>query len=42
MAALRNRLSSKLEDKVNTYTENMSDEELFSFAEYQEDLNKIL
>ena len=37
MAALRNRLSSKLEENVNTYTENMSEEELFSFAEYKEE-----
>lgn len=37
MAALRNRLASKLEKDVNTYTENMSDEELFSFAEYKEE-----
>ena len=37
MAALRNRLASKLENNVNAHTENMSDEELFSFAEYKEE-----
>ena len=37
MVALRNRLASKLQENVNTYTENMTDEELFSFAEYKEE-----
>ena len=36
MAALRHRMSSKLEKNVVDATQNMSDEELFSFAEYQE------
>ena len=42
MASLRNRMSKKLENNVNTYTEQLSDEELFSFAEYrEEDVEKI-
>ena len=35
MAALRNRLSAKLENQVNEHTKTMSEEELFSFAEYK-------
>lgn len=42
MASLRNHMSKKLEDNVNTYTEQLSDEELFSFAEYhEEDVERI-
>lgn len=42
MASLRNRMSKKLENNVNAYTEQLSDEELFSFAEYrEEDVEKI-
>lgn len=34
MAALRHKLSKKLENNINENIQNMSDEELFSFAEY--------
>lgn len=37
MASLRNRMSAKLENQITTHTQTLSDEELFSFTEYQEE-----